>query len=104
MRPFAYFSGEGKVGRGVGLEAPLIGAGPKAPEYLMCRLRLHQPPVAVLLPQDGLLDLAGGVPGDLVKDDPPGPLVPGQLVAEGVDLLLGTRHVLLDLDDGGGDL
>ena len=67
-------------------------------------LGLHQTHAAVLLPQLGLLDFSGGVPGDGGEDDPAGPLVPGQIGAELVDLALGAGHALLHLDDGGGDL
>ena len=67
-------------------------------------LGLHQADAAVLLPQFGLFDLAGGVAGDGGEDDLPGALVPGQVSAELVDLALCAGHALFDLDDGGGDL
>ena len=46
-------------------------------------LCLHQPPVTVPLPEDRLLDLAGGVTGYVVEDNLPGALVAGKLPAEG---------------------
>lgn len=67
-------------------------------------LGLHQADAAILLPQLGLFNLAGGVTGDGGEDDLPGALVPGQVSAELVDLALCAGHALFDLDDGGGDL
>ena len=67
-------------------------------------LGLHQAHAAVFLPQLGLFDLAGGVAGHVGKDDLPGPLIPGQVGAELVDLALGAGHAVLYLNDGRGDL
>ena len=67
-------------------------------------LSLDKADAAVLLPQLGLFDLAGGVAGHVGEDDLPGPLVPGQIGAELVDLTLGAGHAVLHLDNGRGDL
>ena len=67
-------------------------------------LRLHQPAVAVLLPQGRLFDLPGGVARHTVKDDPAGPLVAGQIGAELGNLRLCAVLALLHLNDCRGNL
>ena len=62
-------------------------------------LLFHQFAAAIALPEQRLFDFPCGVPGHRGKDDLPGPLVPGQLLAELVDLFLGAGLSLLHLDD-----
>lgn len=68
--------------------------------FLACDLGLHQAFAAVFLPQRRLFDLAGGIPGHGVEENLLGPLVPGHIQAELIDLRLGAFHAILDLDDG----
>ena len=75
---------------GRAMRAPTTGSGDSEQFWAPTRagaalprgLLLHQSATAVFFTEGGLFDLAGGVAGDPVEDDLPGPLVPGQLLAE----------------------
>ena len=60
--------------------------------------------MAVSFSEKGFLDLARGVPGDKLKNNLPGTLVPGEFFAKSHNLLFRTGYTLLKLNDRGGDL
>ena len=67
-------------------------------------LRRDQHRCAVPLAELRLLDLAGGIAGNVRENDLPGPLVTRQLQAEVIHFFFRAGEAVLDLDDRGCDL